>query len=141
MEEGPLERRPLTLAELTAHLASGSKSPADFRIGSEHEKFVFRLGSHEPVEYERDAEGRGGSALLDGLVGGWEGVYEANDAGGETLIALSRGAANVSLEPGGQFELSGAAAPDHPRDLPRDRPAPEGRPGWSPTNWASASSA
>jgi len=47
-------------------------------------------------------------ALLTGLMRfGWTGVYEARD-GGETLIALNRKGANVSLEPGGQFELSGA---------------------------------
>jgi glutamate--cysteine ligase len=109
MAEAPLDGRPLTLADLAAHLASGSKSPADFRIGSEHEKFVFRLGSHEPVAYGRDAEGRGGiEALLEGLMRfGWRGVHEDGPAG-QTLIALERGGASVSLEPGGQFELSGA---------------------------------
>ena len=101
--------RPLALGDLAAHLASGAKSPADFRVGSEHEKFVFRLGSHEPVPYDRDAEGRGGiQALLQGLMRfGWTGVYEDNQFG-RSLIALERGGASVSLEPGGQFELSGA---------------------------------
>ena len=109
MADTLVDGRPLTLVDLAAHLASGSKSPADFRIGSEHEKVVFRLGSHEPIDYERDAEGRGGiHALLDGLMRfGWKGVYEDNQFG-HTLIALERGGANVSLEPGGQFELSGA---------------------------------
>jgi glutamate--cysteine ligase len=109
MADTLLDGRPLALADLAAHLASGSKSPADFRIGSEHEKFVFRLGSHEPVPYDRDAEGRGGiEALLEGLMKfGWKGVYE-DDKFGHKLIALSRGGANISLEPGGQFELSGA---------------------------------
>ena len=53
-----LDMRPLTLDDLAAHLATGCKAPSDFRVGSEHEKIVFRLGSYEPVRYEVDAEGR-----------------------------------------------------------------------------------
>ena len=109
MDEGALERRTLTLADLAGHLASGCKPKSDFRVGSEHEKFVFRLGTHEAVAYGPDAEGRGGiQALLEGLMRfGWSGVYEDSSAG-HTLIALQRGGASVSLEPAGQFELSGA---------------------------------
>jgi glutamate--cysteine ligase len=101
--------RPLTEADLAAHLASGCKPQSAFRVGSEHEKFVFRTGSHEPVAYEADDQGRGGvHALLTGLERfGWRGVYEDN-AFGHTLIGLTRGGGNISLEPGGQFELSGA---------------------------------
>jgi len=108
MAEARNDERPLTLEDLAAHLASGSKPEADFRIGSEHEKFPFRLGSHEPIAYEADEAGRGGiKALLEGLMRfGWKGVFEDND-NGHTLIALERGGASVSLEPGGQFELSG----------------------------------
>jgi glutamate--cysteine ligase len=69
-------------------------------VGAEHEKFVFRLGTHEPVPYEPN----GIKALLDGMTRfGWAPVTEAGN-----VIALERGKANVSLEPGGQFELSGA---------------------------------
>jgi glutamate--cysteine ligase len=69
-------------------------------VGAEHEKFVFRLADHAPVPY---APG-GIKALLDGLTRfGWTPVME-----GDNVIALERGKANVSLEPGGQFELSGA---------------------------------
>jgi glutamate--cysteine ligase len=101
---------PLTLEAMAAHLASGCKPERDFRLGSEHEKFVFRLGSHEPVPYQADREGRGGiHALLTGMERfGWRGTYE-DDAFGHTLIGLQRGGGNISLEPGGQFELSGAA--------------------------------
>jgi len=108
MAEARDHERPLTFEDLAAHLASGSKPEVDFRIGSEHEKFPFRLGSHEPIAYERDEAGRGGiKALLEGLMRfGWKGVFEDND-NGHTLIALERGGASVSLEPGGQFELSG----------------------------------
>src|SRR5580658_1930742 len=109
MDEGALEHWPLTLADLAGHLASGCKPKSGFRVGSEHEKFVFRLGTHESVAYGSDAEGRGGiQALLEGLMRfGWSGVYEDGPAG-HTLIALTRGGASVSLEPAGQFELSGA---------------------------------
>ena len=105
MAECALDDRPLERADLAAHLASGAKPPVAWRVGAEHEKFGFRTDSLTPVPYEGEA---GIEALLKGLMRfGWEGVYEPRD-GGETLIALTRGAASVSLEPGGQFELSGA---------------------------------
>jgi glutamate--cysteine ligase len=109
MDDGAIERRALTLQDLAGHLASGSKAKSDFRVGSEHEKFLFRLGTHETVGYAEDGQGRGGvQALLEGLMKfGWHGVYE-DTAAGHTLIALQRGGASVSLEPAGQFELSGA---------------------------------
>jgi len=109
MDDGAIERRPLTIEDMAGHLASGSKPKADFRVGSEHEKFLFRVGTHESVAYAQDAQGRGGvQALLEGLMQfGWHGVYEDTSAG-HTLIALQRGGASVSLEPAGQFELSGA---------------------------------
>jgi glutamate--cysteine ligase len=100
MASAALDDRPLTEEMLAAHLAEGCKPESQFRIGAEHEKFVFRHGSHDTVPYEPD----GIKALLDGLMQfGWQGVYE-----GETLIALERNKANISLEPAGQFELSGA---------------------------------
>jgi glutamate--cysteine ligase len=103
--ECALDDRPLELADLAAHLATGCKPETDYRVGAEHEKFGFRQGALAPVPYEGEA---GIEALLKGLMRfGWSGVYEAGDAG-ETLIGLSREGANVSLEPGGQFELSGA---------------------------------
>lgn len=104
-QKGP----PLTLQAMAEHLASGAKPESEHRVGSEHEKFVFRNGSHAPIPYDVDAEGRGGiHALLTGLERyGWTGVYEDNQFG-HKLIALERKGASVSLEPGGQFELSGA---------------------------------
>jgi glutamate--cysteine ligase len=93
--------RPLTLDDLTGELAAGCKPASAFRIGAEHEKFPFRTGSLEPIAYDGPA---GIRALLEGLERfEWKPVREA-----EALIALERGGANVSLEPGGQFELSGA---------------------------------
>src|SRR5207253_244191 len=75
-----------------------------FRIGTEHEKFAFAIGRHEPVPY---AGPRGIKALLDGmgLLLGWEPIME-----GDNIIGLAdvTGGGAISLEPGGQFELSGA---------------------------------
>ena len=106
MAETQCDDRPLAFADLAAWFAEGGKDPAQFRVGAEHEKFVFRVADHAPVPYDGD---NGIRALMEGLMRfGWTGAYELNPAGGQTLIGLSRGAANVSLEPGGQFELSGA---------------------------------
>ncbi len=100
MASAAVDDRPLTADGLASYLAKGCKPDSQFRIGAEHEKFVFRHGSNATVPYEPD----GIKALLEGLTPfGWQGVYE-----GETLIALERAGASVSLEPAGQFELSGA---------------------------------
>jgi glutamate--cysteine ligase len=106
-----LEDRPLDLAALAGALAEGCKPVSAFRIGAEHEKFGFYNGSLKPVPYDGET---GVHALLTGLMRfGWTPVTEAREDGGETLIGLERandtgGIANISLEPGGQFELSGA---------------------------------
>jgi len=87
---------------LVEHVASGCKPQERWRIGAEHEKFGFRLGSNQPVPYE----GEGGiGALLHNLASqyGWERIFE-----GDNLIALEQDGASITLEPGGQFELSGA---------------------------------
>lgn len=87
--------------QLVAYLETGCKPASEWRIGTEHEKFLFRRAGHGPIPYEGTD---GVYALLEGLkTFGWNGVYE-----GETLIGLTQGLANISLEPGGQFELSGA---------------------------------
>ncbi|WP_411287380.1 glutamate--cysteine ligase [Phenylobacterium sp.] len=100
MAEVACDDRPLVFEDLVRWFAEGSKPASAWRVGAEHEKFVFHLGSHAPVPYEPG----GIKALLDGLTRfGWKPVIE-----GGHVIALERGAANVSLEPGGQFELSGA---------------------------------
>jgi glutamate--cysteine ligase len=98
--------RPLSLEDLTAWFARGCKPTSAFRVGAEHEKFVFGTRDHAPVAYDGPA---GILALMRGLTRfGWSPTMEARPGGGETMIGLSRGAANISLEPGGQFELSGA---------------------------------
>jgi glutamate--cysteine ligase len=106
MAETLADHLPLTFEDLAGWFAVGSKPRSAFRVGAEHEKFVFRVGSHAPVPYDGPA---GIRALMEGLERfGWSGTYEATTEGGQTLIGLSRGQANISLEPGGQFELSGA---------------------------------
>ncbi len=93
-----------TKSQLVEYLASGCKAKDEWRIGTEHEKFPFLTDTLAPVPYEGT---RSIKALLEGLRDrfGWEGVYE-----GEHIIALAdpKSMANISLEPGGQFELSGA---------------------------------
>jgi len=96
----PIETRD----ELVAWFAAGAKPREQFRVGTEHEKFAFTLARHEPVPYEGP---RSILALLEGmqLLLGWDPIME-----GPNIIGLSdvTGGGAISLEPGGQFELSGA---------------------------------
>jgi glutamate--cysteine ligase len=91
-------------AQLIATIAKGEKPPSEWRIGTEHEKFPFLTDTLGPVPYDGPRSIR---ALLEGLRDRyhWTGVYE-----GENIIALAdpKGLGSISLEPGGQFELSGA---------------------------------
>ena len=94
-------------ADLVGWIAAGEKPPAQWRIGTEHEKFVFRASDHAPVPYD-GPDGIG--ALMQALIEefGWQAIKE-----GDTTIALKRSDGGgvpetISLEPGGQFELSGA---------------------------------
>lgn len=89
-------------SQLVAEIASGEKPRSRWRIGTEHEKFGFRLDDLRPPTFEGE---RGIEALLKGLVRfGWEPVQENGNT-----IALLRDGASVTLEPAGQLELSGAA--------------------------------
>jgi glutamate--cysteine ligase len=88
---------------LVAHLESGCKpDQTAWRIGTEHEKFGFYTEDLSPVPYDGP---RGIRALLEGLR---DGYGYASILEGETLIGLKKEGASISLEPGGQFELSGA---------------------------------
>jgi len=95
--------------ELVAWFEAGAKPPEDFRIGTEHEKIPFYRSGNLPVPYEGLPDlGRGGiRALLAGLQEklGWAPVLDR-----QNIIGLfdTRSGAGISLEPGGQFELSGA---------------------------------
>ncbi|MCJ7421572.1 glutamate--cysteine ligase [Sphingomicrobium astaxanthinifaciens] len=87
---------------LLALFAQGEKPARDWRIGTEHEKFVYRTADHRAPSWE---EPGGIRDLLDALTEfGWRPVIE-----GGKLIALTGEDGTVSLEPSGQLELSGAA--------------------------------
>ncbi len=90
--------------DLVAHLESGSKPDrSTWRIGTEHEKFAFYPDTLEPVPYEGE---RGIGALLDNLADKykWKRVKE----GAKTIALAEDNSSSITLEPGGQFELSGA---------------------------------
>ena len=90
--------------DLVAWFEQGCKPKSQFRIGTEHEKFAFTTEGHRPVPYEGP---RGIRALLEGMQSllGWEPIMEGPNVIG--LFDVTGGGA-ISLEPGGQFELSGA---------------------------------
>ncbi|WP_075289924.1 glutamate--cysteine ligase [Pararhizobium arenae] len=93
-----------SIAELSDYLAQGSKTVDRFRIGTEHEKFAFFKADNSPVPYDGEASI---SALLNGMAkkSGWEPII---DAGKIIGLVEQSGRGAISLEPGGQFELSGA---------------------------------
>ncbi|MEM6576853.1 MAG: glutamate--cysteine ligase [Pseudomonadota bacterium] len=95
---GPIEHH----AQLAEYLESGCKPVEDWRIGTEHEKFGYCKDTLKPIPYDGE---RSVLAVLEGLRDkhGWSPLEE-----GGKLIGLTKEGANVSLEPGGQLELSGA---------------------------------
>ncbi len=95
---GPIEHH----EQLAQYLADGCKPKDDWRIGTEHEKFGYCLETRRPLPYDGP---RSIKAMLEGLQHqfGWEPLTEAGN-----IIGLQKDGANVSLEPGGQLELSGA---------------------------------
>jgi glutamate--cysteine ligase len=87
--------------DLVRHLSKGMKPKSAWRIGTEHEKFVYCPKTLKPLAYEAQP---GIRQLLEGMGRfGWKPVME-----GENIIGNSLNGASLSLEPGGQFELSGA---------------------------------
>lgn len=93
----PLENR----RQLVEYFIAAAKPKTEWLIGTEHEKFPFRLSTLKPVQY---GESKGIKDLLQVLkIYGWQDVLEE-----EKIIGLKRGGAKISLEPGGQVELSGA---------------------------------
>jgi glutamate--cysteine ligase len=87
--------------DLLSVFAGGEKPRGNWRIGTEHEKFVYRLDDHRAPSYD---EWGGIRDLLKGLTEfGWKPVIEHGN-----VIALSGADGTISLEPAGQFELSGA---------------------------------
>jgi glutamate--cysteine ligase len=94
-------------AELIGWIAAGEKPANAFRLGTEHEKFPFYRADHSPVPYDGRKGGDGIRALLEGMQSrlGWEPIMEGDHPIG---LADVNGGGAISLEPGGQFELSGA---------------------------------
>ncbi|MCV2883013.1 glutamate--cysteine ligase [Actibacterium sp. XHP0104] len=95
---GPIE----SFEQLAGYLESGCKPREAWRIGTEHEKFGYCKDTLNPLPYAGE---RSILAMLEGLRDGhgWTPILEAGN-----LIGLEKDGANVSLEPGGQLELSGA---------------------------------
>lgn len=88
-------------AQMVEYLEKGNKPAADWRIGTEHEKFGFRLDDLRPLEYEGP---KGIARLFEGMQRfGWKPILEDGNP-----IAMVMDGQSITLEPGGQFELSGA---------------------------------
>jgi glutamate--cysteine ligase len=96
--EAPIE----AVDQLVEFLRRSEKPPERWRVGTEHEKVGLWVPELRPVPYEGE---RGIAALLDAVAesDGWTRLRE-----GEHLVALRKDGASVTLEPGGQLELSGA---------------------------------
>ena len=88
--------------QLIDYIASGSKPESEWTIGTEHEKFVYCVDSQKPVPYEGERSIR---AILEALRDefAWGPIME-----GDYIIGLKKDGQSVTLEPGGQLELSGA---------------------------------
>jgi glutamate--cysteine ligase len=88
--------------QLIDYIADGEKPKSDWTIGTEHEKFVYCVDSGRPVPYYGE---RSIKAILEALKTefDWEPIME-----GENIIGLKKDGQSVTLEPGGQLELSGA---------------------------------
>ncbi len=95
----------VTYDELLAWFASNQTAPADYRIGSEHEKFIYHLDNLAPADYSMIA------TILQQMqvkTGGTPIIEAGNIIGVKVPSALSDISASITLEPGGQMELSGA---------------------------------
>ena len=94
-------QKSLCFEQLVHTFSQGCKPRSDWRIGTEHEKFGFYKDSLKSLSFDGPS---GIAQVLQGLMQfGWQAIYENN-----LPIALSKQGASITLEPGGQFELSGA---------------------------------
>ncbi len=84
--------------QIINYFLSGVKEKNNFKIGIEHEKFLFNKFNHQRVDYERVKKMF--SALMEF---GWNPIFEKKN-----VIGLNKGEKNITLEPGNQIELSGA---------------------------------
>ena len=101
MKAGP-EEAVGTVEDLVDFLRSSEKPPEAWRVGTEHEKVGLNADDLSPIPYEGE---RGIGALLERIaeLDGWNRIREEGNT-----IALEKGGASITLEPGGQLELSGA---------------------------------
>ncbi len=88
--------------DLVQYFIDGETEPSDWMVGTEHEKIGLYADTHQRLRYEGE---RGIAALLERVASGddWIRVFE-----GSNLVALKKDGASITLEPGGQLELSGA---------------------------------
>jgi len=101
--EDPAQSRPLdSVEELVDYFRSGEKPPSEWKVGTEHEKIGVYEDTGERVPYEGE---RGIGVLLERIASsdGWERIREDGNT-----VALVKQGASITLEPGGQLELSGA---------------------------------
>lgn len=91
-----------SIDQLTEFIRGGEKPPEEWKVGTEHEKIGLLAESYQPIPYEGE---RGIASILEAMASedGWDRIYE-----GQNLIALAKDGASITLEPGGQLELSGA---------------------------------
>jgi glutamate--cysteine ligase len=92
-----------TREELVAYLESGCKPESRWKLGTEHEKFGYTLDDLRPLPYGGD---RGIRAILTGLAEQFD--WRPVDEAGLPIALLDETGASITLEPGGQLELSGA---------------------------------
>ena len=86
-----------TKEKIIEHFKSGIKKSKNFKIGIEHEKFLFNSNDNKRIDYLKVKEMFG--ALLEF---GWNPILEKNN-----IVGLNKGGKNITLEPGNQIELSG----------------------------------
>ena len=101
-DEEPIE----SIEQLVAPMQAGEKPRANWRIGTEHEKLVYKLDDHRAPSYDEPGGIR--DVILSLQRFGWEPVIEDGPDGVPRAIAMSGQDGTVSLEPAGQLELSGA---------------------------------
>jgi len=87
--------------QLVEYFENACKPPSRWRVGTEHEKFVFDRDTLRPLPFDGD---QSISSFLDKLTRfGWQPMHEDG-----RVVALEMGACHITLEPGGQLELAGA---------------------------------
>ena len=105
--EQPRAQPVSSIDDLTGFLRGAERPAPTHQVGLEHEKFIYPVDSIQPVPYE-------GAAGIGELLARLEryGYQPFREAVDQPVIALTCGASTISLEPGGQFELSGHPAPN-----------------------------